>query len=324
VNGAANDAVSNSTFIVERPGLLTLIQDEGRFGAHRMGLSTGGPADPLAFHWANRLCGNALGVSALEVSVGGLVLEANVTTRIAVCGAHMPLTINRREKSLWRSHQIKPGDRIELGFANKGVRAYVAVADGFDIPAIFGSTSTVVRESMGGLNGGKLQPGDVLPCKENLNGHCFMLPKGYRPLYGHRAILRVIPGYQQHSFSRQQQRRFYSHEYVVSAHSDRMGCRLEGPAISADIGGILSEGICHGAIQIPPDGQPIVLMNDRQTIGGYPKLGSVLSLDVAQLAQLTPGNKVVFEPITVEEVHNIRHLAASYFKQVKPEPCSEE
>ncbi|MEH6466546.1 MAG: biotin-dependent carboxyltransferase family protein [Porticoccus sp.] len=318
---AVNDAVSNSAFIVEQPGLLTLIQDEGRFGAHRLGLSTGGPADPLAFHWANRLCDNALGVSALEVSVGGLVLEANVATRIAVCGAHMPLTINHRAKSLWRSHQIKPGDRIELGFANEGVRAYVAVAGGFDIPTIFGSASTVVRESMGGLNGGKLQPGDVLPCKENLNGRCFILPRGYRPLYGHHAMLRVIPGYQQHSFSRQQQRRFFSHEYVVSAYSDRMGCRLEGPAISTDIGGILSEGICHGAIQIPPDGQPIVLMNDRQTMGGYPKLGSVLSLDVAQLAQLKPGNKVFFEPITVEEAHNIHHLAASYFKQVKPEPC---
>jgi biotin-dependent carboxylase-like uncharacterized protein len=321
VNSTVNNAVRTSAFIVEQPGMLTLIQDEGRFGAHRLGLSTGGPADPLAFHWANRLCGNKLGVSALEVSVGGLVLEANVATRIAVCGAHMPLTINHRAKSLWRSHQVKPGDRIELGFANEGVRAYFSVAGGFDIPTIFGSASTVVRESMGGLNGGKLQSGDVLPCKENLNGRCFMLPRAYRPLYGHHAMLRVIPGYQQHSFSRQQQRRFFSHEYFVSAYSDRMGCRLEGAAISVDIDGILSEGICHGAIQIPPDGQPIVLMNDRQTIGGYPKLGSVLSLDVAQLAQLKPGSKVSFELITVEEAHNIHHLAASYFEQVKPEPC---
>lgn len=318
---AVSDAVRNSAFIVKKPGLLTLIQDEGRFGAHHLGLTTGGPADPLAFHWANRLCDNALGASALEVSVGGLVLEANVATQIAVCGAHMPLTINHREKSLWCSHQIKPGDRIELGFANKGVRAYVAVAGGFDIPTVYGSASTVVRESMGGLNGGKLQPDDVLPCKENLSSHCFTLPRGYRPLYGNRAMLRVIPGYQQQSFSRQQRRRFFSHEYVVSTNSDRMGCRLEGPAISADVGGILSEGVCHGAIQIPPDGQPIILMNDRQTMGGYPKLGSVLSLDVAQLTQLKPGSKVHFDPITVEEAHKIHHLAASSFKQVKLEAC---
>lgn len=301
--------------------MLTLIQDEGRFGTHRLGLSTGGPADPLAFHWANRLCGNELGASALEVSVGGLVLEANATTRIAVCGADMPLSINHWAKSLCRSHQVKPGDRIELGFAREGVRAYLAVSGGFDIPPVFGSASTVVREAMGGLNGGPLQSGDVLPCKDVLGGRCYRLPKGYRPLYGHHAMLRVMPGYQQHSFNRQQQRRFFSHEYTVSIHSDRMGCRLEGPGISANIEGILSEGICLGAIQVPPDGQPIILMQDRQTIGGYPKLGSVLSLDVSRLAQLRPGSKVTFAPITVEKAHNIHHLAASYFKQVKPEPC---
>ena len=311
----------NTGFLVKKSGLLTLIQDAGRFGFHCLGLSTGGPVDPLAFHWANRLCDNNLVASALEVSVGGLVLEAKAATRIAVCGADMPLTINHRPKSLWQSHPVQPGDQVGLGFAREGVRSYLAVAGGFDIPGIFGSTATVVRESIGGLNGDKLQPGDFLPCAETQHTGCLILPKGYRPVYGHHAILRVIPGYQQHDFSHSQQRRFFSSEYRISHHSDRMGYRLEGPEISPGIDGILSEGICLGAIQVPPDGQPIVLMNDRQTISGYPKLGSVLSLDLGQLSQLKAGDKVTFNPITVEDAHNIRHLAVSYFDQIKPARC---
>jgi len=313
--------VSGQGFSVLQPGVFTLIQDEGRFGSHQLGLTTGGPADPLAFHWANRLCGNALGVSALEVNVGGLVLESNVATRIAVCGADMPISINQSPRSPWRSYPVKAGDRIELGYASRGMRAYLAVAGGLDIPAVLGSTATVVREAMGGLNGNKLQSGDFLPCRQDPSEDCLVLPEGYRPLYGQRAILRVILGYQQDYFSAEQQQRFFSHEYSVSSQSDRMGCRLEGTAISADVGGILSEGICLGAIQVPPDGQPIILMQDRQTIGGYPKLGSVLSLDLAQLAQLTPGSKVSFELITVEQAQTILHLSADYFRETTLQPC---
>jgi prepilin-type N-terminal cleavage/methylation domain-containing protein len=125
----------------------------------------------------------------------------------------------------------------------------------------------------------------------------------------------------EHDFSRYQQRRFFSHEYTISSQSDRMGCRLEGPEIQPEIDGILSEGICLGAIQVPPDGQPIILMHDRQTIGGYPKIGSVLSLDLGPLAQLKPGDKVYFEPITVDDAHNILHLADSYFNKIEPVLC---
>jgi allophanate hydrolase subunit 2 len=124
--------------------------------------------------------------------------------------------------------------------------------------------------------------------------------------------VRVIPGYQQAHFPRYEQRRFFSHAYTVSDRSDRMGYRMEGPAIACDIEGILSEGICLGAIQIPADGQPIVLLNDRQTIGGYPKIGSALSLDLAQMAQLQPGGTVYFTPITPHAAHNALHLAASF------------
>ena len=314
---------SKAGFLVKQPGPRTLILDLGRYGYHHLGMTTGGPADPIAFRWANRLCKNDQNATALE-AVGGLVLESAVTTQLAVCGANTPLTINGRVRALWRSHRIKPGDVVELGFATEGVCTYLAISGGFEITQVFGSTATVVREGIGGLNGNKLEAGDSLPCgsyESNEDTQCLKLPKGYRPVYGRHAMLRVVPGYQQHDFSRYQQRRFFSNKYKISSRSDRMGCCLEGPEIRPNTDGILSEGICFGAIQVPPDGQPIILMNDRQTIGGYPKLGSVLSLDLGQLAQLKPGDTVYFDPITVDDAHNILHLADSYFKKIEPLVC---
>ncbi|MEH6824342.1 MAG: biotin-dependent carboxyltransferase family protein [Motiliproteus sp.] len=312
-------------FKVIQPGILTLIEDAGRFGQHHLGLTTGGPLDPLAFKWANRLCGNPLGTTALEVSIGGLTLEAQVGTRICLTGAEMPLKINGQLRESWRSLPVVPGDKIELGYASAGCRAYLAVAGGFDIPLSFGSSATVNREAIGGLDGGKLKPGDLLAVtrlsdRSDSSG-CLVLAERYRPKYGSHAQLRVIPGYQQHAFSHYQQRLFFSSEYRVTERCDRMGFRLEGPEIKPRINGILSEGICLGAIQVPADGQPIVLMNDRQTIGGYPKIGSVLSLDTAALAQLLPGSSVCFEPVTLEQAHNIHCLGASYFDRLKPENC---
>ena len=310
-----------SGFKVIQPGILSLIQDAGRFGQHHLGLTTGGPLDPLACNWANRLCGNLLGATALEISIGGLVLEARIETRLCLTGAPMPLKINGELRESWRSWPILAGDKIEIGFATSGCRAYLAVAGGFNIPLSFGSSATVSREAIGGLNGGKLKSGDLLPAAPASHSGCLVLPEPYWPEYPKHAQLRVIPGYQQHAFSRYQQRLFFSSDYRVSERCDRMGFRLEGPEIKPSINGILSEGICLGAIQVPADGQPIVLMNDRQTIGGYPKLGSVLSLDTAALAQLLPGSSVSFEPITLEDAHNIHCLAASYFDRVKPVAC---
>ncbi|MEH6472050.1 MAG: biotin-dependent carboxyltransferase family protein, partial [Halopseudomonas sp.] len=259
--------------------------------------------------------------TALEVSIGGLVLEAQLETRLCLTGAVMPLKINGEERESWRSHPVLPGDKIELGYATEGCRAYLAVSGGFHIPASFGSTATVTREAIGGLDGNKLKQGDLLPAMASSHSGCLVLAECYRPEYGAHAQLRVIPGYQQHAFSHYQQRLFFSSDYRVSERCDRMGFRLEGPEIKPNINGILSEGICHGAIQVPADGQPIVLMNDRQTIGGYPKIGSVLSLDTAALAQLLPGSSVCFEPITLEDAHNIHCLAASYFDRVEPQHC---
>ncbi len=310
------------SFMVVQPGMLSLLQDAGRFGQHHIGLTNGGPLDPVAFRWANRLLGNAGGATAIEVSFGGLQLEASVDTQFCFTGADMPLTIDGTEVEPWTTHRIQSGQRLELGFAEYGCRGYLAVRGGFTPQHAFGSSATVIREGVGGLNGDKLAAGDTLPCKAYEGQEHFRLAPKYRPHYGEHANVRVIPGYQQKHFPRLQQRRFFHHAYEVSQRSDRMGYRLEGPAIECDIDGILSEGICQGAIQVPADGQPIVLLNDRQTIGGYPKIGSALSLDVAALSQLRPGGTVWFSPISIQTAHNALHLAHSRYQRTPMEQQS--
>jgi len=297
---------------VVQPGVLSLLQDSGRRGQHRLGLSNGGPMDAEAFHYCNRLLHNPPGSTAVEISVGGLQLTAEVDTYICLTGAPMPLSVNGETRAGWEVHRVSAGDTIRVDFARQGCRSYLGVADGFTVTPSFGSTATVMREHIGGLSGTSLAAGDRLPCNAvHQRARCY-LAETDQPRYQNRLTVRVIPGYQQRQFSRSEQRRFFGSAYQVSERCDRMGYRLKGPAISCDTEGILSEGICFGAIQIPPDGQPIVLLNDRQTIGGYPKIGAALSLDTARLAQLTPGGTVHFAPITHHTAHRALRLAQRF------------
>ena len=307
-----------NNFTVKQPGLLTLIQDKGRYGAHNLGLTNGGPLDPLAFDWANRLLANDTNATCLEISFGGLTLESNVDSYIAITGAEISCKINGNDIEQWRTHPIKQKDVLEFGYATAGVRAYLAVSGGFSIEPSFGSSATVVREKIGGLNGDKLQVGDELPCHP-VSSHDFLSVASIdRPKYEKFATLRVVLGYQQYAFKAIEHLKFLSSEYQVTDRSDRMGFRLEGESIHSDMVGMLSEGICHGAIQIPADGQPIVLMNDRQTIGGYPKIGSVIPVDTARLAQLQPGSRIKFESISLEDAHNIHVLHQSRYQRSLP------
>ena len=310
-----------SGFEVKQPGLLSLLQDLGRFGAHGLGLTTGGPLDGLAFAWANRMLDNPANATCLEIGFGGLVIEAQLATSFVVTGASAPCKLNGEDIEQWHTHDISPGDRLEVGFARAGTRSYLSVCGGFRIEPSFGSNSTVVREKIGGLNGGKLQAGDLLPCSgPPLSAHC-RLPESSRPQYGDHAVLRLVRGYQQAAFDHVQQWRFFNSEYRLTERCDRMGFRLEGETVHSGMVGMLSEGICHGAVQIPADGQPIVLMNDRQTIGGYPKIGSVIPLDTARLAQLSPGAGVRFEAISIEAAHNIHWLEKSRFERTSLTAC---
>ncbi len=294
---------------VVKAGVLSLLQDSGRRGHYRLGLTDGGPADVEAYNLCNKLLQNPPGSTAVEVTLGGLQLRAEVDTTVCVTGAPMPFTCNGKERDLWTVHTVKAGDILQLAHTRRGARAYLGVAGGFQIPKIFGSSATVVRESLGGLKGQPLTAGDVLPCDADSTRRSFTLPRAKRPRYQNRLTVRVIPCYQHRFFERLEKRRFFSFPYTVGERSDRMGYRLEGASVACKLDGIVSEGIAPGAIQIPSDGQPIVLLCDRQTIGGYPKIGTALSLDIARLSQLTPGATVNFAPISRDTAQRVLKLA---------------
>lgn len=292
----------NEGLKVIRPGMLTLVQDLGRFGYQHLGLTPGGAADEQAFLWANKLLGNSPNEAALEITLGGLELMVQVSTCIALTGADLQARCNGEALPNWQTHNVRPGDHLQFGFPRSGVRAYLAVAGGFAIAPTFGSVATVVREQMGGLNGNgrALQVGDCLPCSAIKPRTQRRMPPRYIPDYTAPLTVRVMEGHQRSLFEATNLRRFYASEYRVSNHSDRMGFRLEGPALQPADEGIVSEGINFGAIQVPPNGQPIILLKDRQTIGGYPKLGSIHPLDAFALAQRQAGQPVRFTPISPE------------------------
>lgn len=309
------------SFKVLQPGLLSSIQDLGRFGQHDIGLTTGGPLDNEAFLWANRILHNAPNACAIELSFGGLQLLAQTQSYLCVTGATLDLTINGVAKALWTSHKIWPDDDIKLGYSSHGCRSYISVAGGFDITPSFGSSATVVREKVGGLTGAKLAANDCLACASIAQLPRQALAQEHRPVYGQQnsgshdgdTVLRILPGYQHHLFDTATQTRFFHAQYTLTDRSDRMGMRLEGPAVACASQNMLSEGICLGAVQVPADGQPIVLLKDRQTIGGYPKIGAVLARDTACLAQLRPGDTLRFEAVDLYQAHTINTLAQLKF-----------
>jgi biotin-dependent carboxylase-like uncharacterized protein len=189
----------------------------------------------------------------------------------------------------------------------------LAVAGGIQCPLIFGSASTVKREKLGGLhkNGQSLATGDLIPCHMSQITTTRSVAQQYRPQLGDDITeIRVILGYQHNQFDARQMSKFFNHEYTISKQSDRMGYRLDGPAIDYSHRQMMSEGICLGAIQITSDGQPIILLCDRQTIGGYPKLGSVFSPDIAKLAQLMPGRKICFKAIDLKQAQLLLRQSA--------------
>lgn len=300
---------------VLRPGFLALLQDYGRRGHREQGMAAGGPIDEHAFLWANRLLGNRFDAAQVESTLGRLQLRFTVPTQFALTGADMDARIDGERVAPWCTHAAAAGAILTLGTARSGLRAYIAVPGGFRVPQHHGSCATVIRERLGGLHrdGRPLGAGDVLPFEPGhpVPGRC--VPAAYVPDYAAPLTLRVLPGYQYEEFPAEQRARLFAEEYVVSRDADRMGYRLSGPEIRWTGRGLVSEGISHGAIQVPPDGQPIVLLRDRQTIGGYPKLGCVASLDAARLAQCPPGFRLRFRPAALDAITQERRVFDRYF-----------
>ncbi|AFI85525.1 biotin-dependent carboxyltransferase family protein [Methylophaga nitratireducenticrescens] len=288
---------------VLKPGILTLVQDLGRFAYQHIGLSPGGAADEHAFLWANRLLNNPPNSPALEICFGGLQLEVLANTNIAITGAEMNATINDNPIENWQTHTLKVGDKLNFAHATSGIRSYLAIQNGFELQPSFGSVATVMREKIGGIDGygNPLKTNDFLPCSQHQPKLTTRVPPLFIPDYQQPLILSVMSGNQTDEFDAAELGKLYNRIYRISPQSDRMGLRLEGEPIIPNVQGIISEGIAYGTIQLPPDGQPIILLKDRQTMGGYPKLGTLFVLDAFLLAQQQANTEIRFTQISLEE-----------------------
>ncbi|MCS0495781.1 biotin-dependent carboxyltransferase family protein [Ancylobacter sp. MQZ15Z-1] len=292
-------------------GLFSTLQDAGRFGYQRFGISGSGAMDPPAMRLANALVGNPPGTAIVEMTMTGLAFTVVADTcRIALAGAEMALTINGRPAEPLQAHDLARGDRVAIGRARTGMRACLAIAGGLDVAPVLGSISTHTRSGLGGLDGGPLRPGTVLPLRGGGAGP--LLRQGRRHLAPAEGPLRVVLGPQADAFTPAGLATFLSATYTLSTRADRMGCQLEGPAIEHAAGfNIVSDGIANGSVQVPGHGRPIVLLADRQSTGGYPKIATVIGPDLGRLAQLRPGDTLSFTAIDAREAAEAARRAAA-------------
>lgn len=293
--------------IVVKGGWLTTVQDLGRYGYQQYGVPIAGAMDRFSAIVANRLVGNSDYAALLELTLKGPELQFEEDSVIAVTGADLSPTINGSSVPLWESIAIQRGSRLSFGTKRAGSRAYLAIADGIDVPLVLGSRSTHCASQTGGFQGRPLKPGDILLCGENSGKSVDRLigkrlPDRLLPRYEQSIPLRIVPGPQQDFFLKQSLAALTEATYTVSPQSDRMGYRLSGPnIIHKGSMPFISDGTAMGALQVPSDGQPICLMADRQTTGGYPKIAVVISTDLPLAAQLAPGDSITFALCTVAE-----------------------
>lgn len=303
-----------AAFLVEKPGILSTVQDAGRHGYQEFGVPVAGAADEFAFQLANLLVGNQPDEAALELTMAGPVLKILEDGVIAVTGADMDPRLNGRPLPMWEAVRVAPGDVLAFGWARCGCRAYLAVAGGIDVPPVMGSRSTYLRGAVGGLEGRALGEGDVLrggtpriPLEE-LAGRRIPpehVPEEYRvPRPEATWAVRVVLGPQDDHFTARGIATFLGSAYQVTAECDRMGYRLEGPPIEHVKGpDIISDGIPLGAVQVPGHGQPIIMLQDRQTTGGYAKIATVITSDLWKVAQARPGEFIRFAAVSLAEAH---------------------
>ncbi len=299
---------------IVRPGMLTTIQDRGRWGYQHLGIPPAGPMDALSFRLANVLLGNDEWAPALEVTLIGPELRADRDLIVAVAGADLSASI-----PLATPTPLAAGEVLRFGARRALTRAYVAIAGGIDVPAVLGSRASSLSARLPGLAGRPLRAGDTLKGGQSP----FSASKGglspFSALYrGTPAALRFIWGPDRERFTDRTADAFVDAVYTLSTESNRMGYRLAGPAINIEGGGqVLSEATPMGSIQVPPSGLPILLMADRQTTGGYARIGTVISADLPAAGQLGPGDTVRFTPCTSEEARAALVAQEQFLQQLR-------
>jgi antagonist of KipI len=299
-----------ATFEVLEPGILTTIQDLGRFGLAQFGIPPSGASDSFSLRVSNLLVGNREGEACLEITLMGLKLRALKEVIIAITGGDLSPTLNDDPLEMWRSNLLVEGDVIHFKRVRRGCRAYLAITGGIAVPTIMGSRSTCLSGKFGGLEGRALKRGDLLHSADRpatLDRIGIRFPADGIPSLGREASVKVIPGPQDRHFTERGLETFFTSSYRVTPRCDRAGIRLEGPKIerrSEVEESIISEGLIPGAIQVPGDGNPILILTELVT-GGYTKIATVISTDLFKVAQLKPGDNVRFEAISLEEAHRL-------------------
>lgn len=312
------------SILIEAPGLLTTIQDLGRHGYQHLGVGPGGAMDEASHRFANLLAGNAPEMPSLEITLAGPVLRFQAESLFALCGGDLSPQIEERPVPLWRPVMVRAGARLSFGKPIHGARCYLGVGGGFSIPRVMGSASTNLAAGFGGFQGRRLRAGDVLETEPFSKALCPSLRGGFtddgssflgadwfapwtRELdFVRPCVLRLIQGPQWGLLSALSRAAFLNETFQVAPDSDRMGLRLLGSKLALKKPlEMISSGVTTGTVQLPPGGSPILLMADRQTTGGYPRIGEVATVDIPKAAQLRPGESLRFERITIEEAQDL-------------------
>jgi antagonist of KipI len=313
----------SAVMTVVKPGLMTTVQDEGRFGFREYGMPVSGAMDRYACTVANILAGNGPLSAVLEMTLTGGVFRFERDAYVSVCGADMQGMLNGVAIRNWSAFPVTAGSELSFGPAVSGCRSYLAVRGGIAVPLVMGSRSTCLRAGTGGFRGRALKTGDVL-CfgeVENMIKKARVLPRRFVPRHSESILLRVLPGPQEDHFTEQGISVFYSSEYRVSPRNDRMGYLLEGPAVIRHCKGadIVSDALCPGAVQVPGNGLPIIMTADHQTTGGYAKIGAVIGADLGGLAQARQGNRIRFVRCTDEEAVTALKLEMEIYARIRAE-----
>lgn len=309
---------------VERAAAQLVVVDRGRFGHRHEGIPWCGPADALAFDSANVLLCNEPDCAALEVMLGGTQIRFNSTVAFAVAGADCDATLDGRRCANWAKHVAREGSVLELRPPQRGVYTYVAVSGGIEVPVVLGSRTTDVAASFGGFEGRAMRSGDRIGCgaRGSSFGVSFAIAPPHLSLFAGVqrdgvTSIRVVPGGEIDRFDERSRVQIWEERWRVGHQSNRMGYRLHGGALTYSGDQLPSHGVFPGVIQVPPSGEPIVLLADAQTTGGYPKAGIVIEEDLPLLAQRRPGDLVQFRPVGGEEARLAAEARAQYVQAIR-------
>ncbi|WP_276496333.1 biotin-dependent carboxyltransferase family protein [Pontibacter litorisediminis] len=317
---------------VLKSGLLTTVQDFGRYGYQQQGVVVGGAMDKLALRIANLLVGNSENAAGLEITMQGPELLFEQDTVVALGGADLSASINEMPVHLWRPTLVKAGSILRFGRPIDGNYSYLAVAGGIHVPVVMGSRSTYLQAGIGGLQGRALQKGDSLSFEvapetaqllfselllhakkeESFTQSSWWPEPELLPKYEPNPLLRAMPGLEFNWFAENSRDYIWQQKYKCTPQSNRMGYRLQGTTLALEEEReLLSTAVSFGTVQVPPQGEPIILMADSQTTGGYPRIAQVITADLPKLAQVQPGGVIQLQEVTLEEAQQL------YYQQEK-------